>query len=68
MVKPMETGLLAPLGDMRELAQCILWMMEHDEERLVMGRCARSFVEKEYPLDLQAKRYMELYQDICQTQ
>jgi glycosyltransferase involved in cell wall biosynthesis len=68
MVIPKETGLLAPLGDMRELAQCIMWMMEHDEERRTMGLCARSFVEREYPLDLQARRYMELYQDICQTQ
>ena len=36
-----ENGLLADNGNIEDLARQMLWMMEHEEERLAMGRAAR---------------------------
>lgn len=66
MIKPLQTGLLATPGDVGDLAEKMQWMIENKSERLAMGKAARSLVEQEYTLDVQASKYMELYRSLCQ--
>ena len=61
MVKPKETGLLAPRGDVQTLAEQISWMLNHPEEATAMGKQARAFAIENFHLDLQFRRYMMLY-------
>lgn len=67
MVKPGKTGLLAELKNTEELAQRIEWMINHPERHQEMGFNARKLVEQEYTLQIQAKRYLKLYEKIIKT-
>jgi glycosyltransferase involved in cell wall biosynthesis len=62
MVKPGKTGALAKAGDVQELADGIQWMMEHPEDRRQMGINAREVVGREYTLEIQARRFIDLYE------
>jgi glycosyltransferase involved in cell wall biosynthesis len=64
MVRPGETGLLAPLGDVRALREAISQCLHDREKREAMGVNGRKVVEREYTLEVQAKRYIALYEQI----
>jgi glycosyltransferase involved in cell wall biosynthesis len=64
IVKPFQTGLLARKGDAEDLANKIQWMVEHPQERGQMGTTARHLIEQEHTLDIQAQRYIELYNSL----
>lgn len=61
MVRPGETGLLAPVGDARALRAAIARLLADDEGRARMGRRARAVAEAEYASQVQVARYLELY-------
>lgn len=58
------TGLTVPPGDIKALSEAVIWMGEHEEERLEMGKRARKRVEEEYRLDTMLKRVLEIYQSL----
>lgn len=64
MIKSAETGFLVTQKDTAELTEKIIWMINHPKERKQMGENARRLVEQEYTLEVQAKRYLELYKSI----
>lgn len=64
MIKTKEIGLLAKVGDVKELSEHIIWMINHPDERQQMGLNARRLAEQEYTTELQAKRYLKLYESI----
>ena len=57
-----EDGLLVPPGDPKELAERILWVLEHPEEATELGERARERVLKEYSWDEIAARTGKLYE------
>jgi glycosyltransferase involved in cell wall biosynthesis len=61
IVQPGHTGLLASRKNVADLARQIWWLLDHPEERRRMGAGARSLVEQEHSLDLQARRFAEVY-------
>jgi len=61
MVCPGETGWLIEVGDTRALRAAIEQALSDDAVRARMGRRCRAVVEKEYALDVQARRYKKLY-------
>ncbi len=67
MIRPRETGLLAKVRDVEELCEKIKWMIYHSKERKQMGLNARKVIEQEYTLEIQAKRYQELYSSLRET-
>lgn len=67
LVRPGETGLLAKVRDVGELCEKIKWMIDHSKERKQMGLNARKVIEQEYTLEIQAKRYQELYSSLSET-
>jgi glycosyltransferase involved in cell wall biosynthesis len=56
-----ENGLLVTDGDINELAEKMLWMIEHTDERLRMGTKAREEA-RNYQIDLIMKRWEILFQ------
>ncbi len=67
IVRHGENGLLATTRNAEELAEQIKWMIDHPKQREQMGLNARKVVEQEYTLEIQAKRYQELYSSILST-
>ena len=60
-----ETGITVPPGDVQALADAILWMWEHPEERTEMGRKARKRVKEEFCQEQMLDRIVNLYRRLC---
>ena len=58
-----ENGLLVTDGNINELAEKILWMIEHQEARLRMGINARNMA-KRYQIDIVMKQWEELFDSL----
>ena len=56
-----KTGLLAQPNDIKELALQIKWLMDHPEEKKQMGVNGRLSVEQMFTADMQADKYLSLY-------
>jgi glycosyltransferase involved in cell wall biosynthesis len=61
MVRPGETGLLAPAGDVDALQHAIETLLENPNLRAELSHKARRVAEQEYSLAVQSGRYLELY-------
>jgi glycosyltransferase involved in cell wall biosynthesis len=61
MVRPGETGWLAEVGNVQTLRHSLEQALRDEEARHRMARRCREVVEAEYTLDLQARRYRDLY-------
>lgn len=64
MVSDNETGFLVPVGDARALRDAIIYLLANNEKREEIGVTCRKIVEQEYTLNIQAKRYVALYNEI----
>ncbi|MFP4088305.1 MAG: glycosyltransferase [Desulfobacteraceae bacterium] len=62
MVKDGVTGRLVPLGDSESLGQALLALIFNPEERQTMGKACRKRIERDYPLEVQARSYAQLYE------
>jgi glycosyltransferase involved in cell wall biosynthesis len=60
MVIPFSTGLLAKPGDVMDLAEKLELMITRPEDSRSMGENARRRVEKEFTIEKQVGRYVEL--------
>lgn len=61
MVRPGVTGLLANTGDATELRNILRQLLQGDEMRAQMSVNCRRIAVQEYSLEVQAKRYADLY-------
>ena len=59
------TGELVPVGDTRGLAEGMLSLLFNADRRKAMGRNCRTMMEEGYSLPVQARRYTDLYQELC---
>jgi len=66
MVRPGITGSLAPAGDSAGLAHAIEELLGNDDRRREMSENCRRVAVKEYSLELQAKRYSALYEELAE--
>ena len=64
MVRPGETGMLAPAGDVAALANAISQLLQDDDMRTSMSETCRRVAVEQYRLDVQARRYAELYDSL----
>lgn len=67
LVRPGQTGWLAPVGDVDGLREAIRRALHNDDERLWLGRRCREIALAEYRQEIQAQRYLDLYQQITTT-
>jgi glycosyltransferase involved in cell wall biosynthesis len=61
------TGMLAPTGNVKELAACIINVLSNEVLRESMARAARARAASHYGLDQQAKAYIALYERLANT-
>jgi glycosyltransferase involved in cell wall biosynthesis len=61
MVRDGETGLLAEPEDAESLARAIEQLLDDEPLRLSMRAACRQIAERDYDLQLQARRYRDLY-------
>jgi len=50
-----------------DLANGIAWVLQDEQRWQVLSRQARENVEQEFTLEIQARRYLKLYQEVLQT-
>jgi len=63
-VRPGLTGYLARPGDVSDLRAIICRILERDDERAEMSRTCRNVALQEYALEVQARRYLDLYEEV----
>jgi glycosyltransferase involved in cell wall biosynthesis len=63
-VRHMETGYLTTYKDVEDLACGLRLLLTDYELRSKLGRRCREVVEQEYSLELQAQRYIHLFQSL----
>jgi len=64
MIKHQHNGYLARPFVVEDLAQGLAWVLEDSERRLTLAESARTKAEQEFALEIQARRYQNLYQEI----
>jgi glycosyltransferase involved in cell wall biosynthesis len=64
LVRPGITGYLAAPEDAQDFSQGIVQLLEDKRLKEPMGENCRAIALEEYPLELQAKRYIELYSQV----
>ena len=64
LVRPNQTGYLAEAENAQDFCQGIVQLLEDTPLREKMSENCRAIALEEYPLELQAKRYIELYQQV----
>lgn len=67
LVEDQVTGRTVPVGETQKLAEAILNCIFDPALRQQMGQQSRQVMEQ-YPLEKQAQRYLDLYQDLLKTQ
>jgi glycosyltransferase involved in cell wall biosynthesis len=60
------TGYLAKPEDIQDFSNGIIQLLEDDQLRQNMSKNCRAIAISEYSLELQAKRYIELYEQVLQ--
>lgn len=66
MVQHNKTGLLAAPGNPEDLAHQISWIINNPLQRRQMGIEARKMMEQNHDADIQASRYLQLYENATQ--
>ena len=64
VVRPGLTGLLAAPGDTDDLRRAIIGLLKNEEGRKEMAIHCRKIATQEYALEIQARRYLDLYQEV----
>jgi glycosyltransferase involved in cell wall biosynthesis len=64
-VKDGEAGLEVPIGDPRQLANRILWLLDHPEVIKTMGARARKRYEALYTKERHIKRMIDVFTSSC---
>ncbi len=64
---PNKTGLLVPVQNSKKLADALQWLIEHPEDRLMMGQAGRKFAEKEFAIEKIVQHHLEIYEELLEN-
>ena len=64
MIEHQENGYLAKPFNVEDLARGIAWVLEDEERLQKLGSNGREKVEQNFTLEIQARKYLSLY-DSC---
>ncbi len=64
MIKDGITGRLVPLGNVKEFSKALLGLVFHPGIRNRMGEKSREVIEKNYKLEDQARKYVQLFSEL----
>ena len=62
MVRNGVTGILTPAGEVARLREALVELLQSRPRREAMAAACRRVVTEEYTLEIQARRYIELYE------
>jgi glycosyltransferase involved in cell wall biosynthesis len=68
LIEHQKTGYLATAFDTADLARGIHWILEDEERRKHIGREARKKIVENFSSSTVARRYVDLYQDVLDSQ
>tara|TARA_B100000989_G_C19523364_1_gene465460 strand:+ start:1250 stop:2383 length:1134 start_codon:yes stop_codon:yes gene_type:complete len=61
---PNETGILVPIKNPIKLADAIQWLVEHPNERVLMGKAGRKLALNEFKIEKIIKQHFVIYEDL----
>lgn len=64
MIVDGKTGMLVPFRDTKNMGKAILDLVLNREKREGIGKNCRTLIENNYSLEVQAKNYSKLFQDL----
>jgi len=64
VVRHLETGYLATLGDADDLANGVRTLLADDELRARLSEASRELAVRDFSRDLEASRFVELYHEL----
>ena len=67
MVESGVTGQIVPLGDSVKMGEALLALIFNSDKREAIGKECRKRIEEEYVLDVQARAYLDLYEELVKT-
>lgn len=62
-----RNGYLARPFDAKDLAEGIVWVLDDNERHQRLSQCAREKAEREFSLELQAQRYLALFNEVVES-
>ncbi|MEG4327015.1 glycosyltransferase family 4 protein [Microcoleus sp. herbarium5] len=65
LIEHCSNGYLAQPYDSEDLARGIAWVLEDPERHQKLCRSARRKVEEKFTLEVQAREYKKLYEEVC---
>jgi glycosyltransferase involved in cell wall biosynthesis len=65
IVREGQTGILTPTGDVGALRRAIAELLQNPKRRATMSQECRRVAVQEYSLDVQARRYVTLYEELA---
>jgi N,N'-diacetylbacillosaminyl-diphospho-undecaprenol alpha-1,3-N-acetylgalactosaminyltransferase len=68
VVKDGKNGFLVPMKDVETLTQKIEYLVEHPDERKIMGEHGRIMAIKEFDVNIVVKQYIKLYKVLMEKQ
>ena len=66
-IEDRKNGYLAQPFQYEDLAQGIVWVLEDRERQKMLSRRAREKVKKEFTKELQARRYLSLFEEVAEN-
>ncbi|AFZ35026.1 glycosyl transferase group 1 [Stanieria cyanosphaera PCC 7437] len=67
LIEHQQNGYLAKPNQIEDLAQGLIWILENESRRQKLSGRARQKAEQEFSLQLQAQRYVNLFQELVLT-
>ncbi|MAJ23543.1 MAG: glycosyltransferase family 1 protein [Candidatus Pelagibacter sp.] len=64
---PNKTGLLVPVNDPKKLANAIQWLIEHPEERIIMGKSGRQLAVRDFQIKKIIKKHLDIYKELSEN-
>lgn len=61
-----ETGLLCRARDPADLAEKMVWMIDHPDRRMAMGKAGRRFAEQHFAIEAVVERHLEIYRRLLE--
>jgi glycosyltransferase involved in cell wall biosynthesis len=66
MIEHQKNGYLAQPFKNEDLAQGIAWVLENEERHQKLSHRAREKAQQEFTLEIQARRYLSIFTEICE--
>jgi len=67
MVESGVTGKIVPLGDSVKMGEALLSLIFGPDQREAMGKECRKIIEERYALNVQARAYLDLYEELVKV-